>query len=263
MLRNTDGRPKLPGGNNIDMYTEKGKKVIGRIGAGASDAEGELLYNLAKNLPEAQVIVQIGKGTGESIVWLAKGSMEGNLNKIYSIRPGSGEFTDIEPDQDGRDSNFIISLEKAGVHSIVDCSYTDSEAISRKWKKKVGLLCINFLHEHEDTKEILRRWECHLAPNSRVVLYDCEKPGPVRIIMDYLGSLGDYIFEQRVGTLMVIMIDKCIHYWVIDANDIGLCRYCGRTRNFRRMRKEIDMADIRRRQTAKLKNKETRNGVKK
>lgn len=240
----------------MDVDVEKVKKLTSNIEDGISDTEGELLYNLAKNVPESQVIVEIGRGNGKSTVWLAKGSIEGKVNKTYNVRSRLGESKDVESDKDDSDSEFVTNLEKAGVHSVVDYSYTDSEDTSRKWRNKVGLLCINTLNEYEDIKEILRSWECHLSPSARVVLYGCEKPGPARIIKEYLGNLGDFVHEKRVGALMVMMIDGCIHHWIIDANEIGACRYCGRIRNFKRLRREADTAGIRRRQATMIKNKE-------
>jgi hypothetical protein len=62
---------------------------------------------------------------------------------------------------------------------------------------------------------------------------------------------------------MVMKIDECIHHWIIDANEIGVCRYCGRTRNFKRLRREVDTAGIRRRQATKIKNNENRTRIKK
>jgi len=247
----------------MDVDVEKVKKLTSNIEDGISDTEGELLYNLAKNVPESQVIVEIGRGNGKSTVWLAKGSIEGKMNKIYNVRSRLGESKDVESDNDDSNSDFVTNLEKAGVYSVVDCSYTDSEDTSRKWKDKVGLLCINTLNEYEDIKGILRSWECHLSPIARVVLHDCEKLGPARIIKEYLGSLGDFIYEQRAGALMVMTIDECIHHWIIDANEIGVCRYCGRTRNFKRLRREADTAGIRRRQATKIKNNENRTRIKK
>jgi len=247
----------------MDIDVEKARKATSGIDDRISDAEGELLYNLAKNVPEGQVIVEIGKGNGESTVWLAKGSVDGKMNKIYNIKPCLGESQDIESNRDEGNSDFVTGLEKAGAYSVVDGSYKDSEDTSRKWKDKVGLLCIDTLDEYADMKEALRSWECHLSTNARVVLHGCEKPGPARIIKEYLGSLGDFIYEQRVGALMVMMVDECIHHWVIDANEIGVCRSCGRTRNFKRIRREADTAGIRRRQATKVKNRENRIKLKK
>ena len=247
----------------MDVDAEKVRKVTSDIEDGISNAEGELLYNLAKNVPEGQVIVEIGRGNGKSTVWLAKGSVDGNMNKIYNVRSRLGESEDIESNKYVSDSEFITNLEKAGVHSVVDCSYADSVDTSRKWKDKVGLLYINTLHEYEDMKEIFRSWESHLSPKGRVVLHGIEKPGPARIINEYLGNLGDFIHEQHVGALIVMKIDECIHHWIIDANEIGVCRYCGRIRNFKRLRREADTVGTRRRQATKIKNKENRTGTKK
>ncbi|GAH74443.1 unnamed protein product, partial [marine sediment metagenome] len=121
-------------------------------------------------------------------------------------------------------------LERAGVQGIVNSSYTDSEESPRRWKEKVGLLCINTSREYEDVKKVFLDWERHLSPNARVVVHGSDQPGPSQVIKEYLGNLGDFTFEQRVGTSMVIRVDKCVHYWVIDSNEIGTCKHCGRKR---------------------------------
>lgn len=30
---------------------------------------------------------------------------------------------------------------------------------------------------------------------------------------------------------------KCIHHWIIDSCNVGLCKYCGEVRDFEKMRK--------------------------
>jgi hypothetical protein len=45
----------------MDVYIEKARNMMNKIQDGLSDVEGELLYSLAKNVPEDQVIVAIGR----------------------------------------------------------------------------------------------------------------------------------------------------------------------------------------------------------
>ena len=232
---------------------ENVRQITSNVEDCISDAEGKLLYNLAKDVPAGEAIVVIGKGKGKSTMWLAQGSAAGNMSKVYSIRSRSERTDDIEADEENTNAGFIVNLEKARVQTIVNYSYMDSEDASRRWKEKVGLLYINTSHEYEDMKEVFLNWERHLSPNARVVVYGSDQPGPARVIKEYLGSLGDFTFEQRAGTLRVIRIDECIHYWIIDANEIGICRYCGRKRNFKILRTQATETQNKRRQVSRKK----------
>jgi len=247
----------------MDVYIEKARNMMNKIQDGLSDVEGELLYSLAKNVPEDQVIVAIGRENADPAVWLAKGSTVGNMNRVYSIRPRSEVPRDIEVDEGNTNAWFIDRLKSAKVDTIVITSYSDSEDTSRKWKDKVGLLLINALLEYEDIKQVFLNWERHLAPDARVIVRGFDQPGPARIIKEYLGNLGDFTFEKCVGTLKVIRIDKCVHHWIIDAREIGICRHCGRERNFKRLRREADAAGARKRRVAKPPNKENQTRIKK
>jgi len=247
----------------MDIDIEKPENITNGIEDGLSDVEGKLLYSLAKSVPEDQVIVAIGRGNGESTVWLAKGSAAGNVNRVYSIRSCPQVPCDIEVDERNTNAGFIDRLKSAKVDTIVITSYSDSEDTSRKWKDKVGLLLINALLEYEDIQQVFLNWERHLAPDARVIVRGFDQPGPARIIKEYLGNLGDFTFDKRVGTLKVIRIDKCVHHWIIDAKEIGICRHCGRERNFKRLRREADAAGARKRRVAKPTNKENQTKRKK
>ena len=56
--------------NEVESVRQLTSEIEGCI----SDAEGELLYRLAKDMPEGQAIFEIGRGRDKSTVWLAKGS---------------------------------------------------------------------------------------------------------------------------------------------------------------------------------------------
>jgi len=220
--------------NEVESVRQLTNKIEGCI----SDAEGELLYRLAKDVPEGQAIVEVGRGKDKSTVWLAKGSEAGEKNKVYSIASHKGSPDHVKLDEENMHTEFIANLTKARVQDIVVSLHETSEEAAIRWKEKIGLLWINTSHEHEDVKKVILSWQRHLYPNAMVAVHGCNQPGPSQVVKECLGDLGYFTFEQSVDTTMVVRVDKCIHYWIIDSNEIGVCKYCGRKRNFQRLRRK-------------------------
>ena len=217
--------------NEVESVRQLTNEIEGCI----SDAEGELLYRLAKDVPEGQAIVEIGRGKNKSIVWLAKGSEAGEKNKVYSIASHKGIPDHEKVDEENMHTEFIANLNKARVQDTVVSLHETSEEAARRWKEKIGLLWINTSHEYEDVKKVILSWQRHLYPNAIVAVHGCNQPGPSKVVKECLGNLGYFTFEQSVDTTMVITVDKCIHYWIINSLEIGICKYCGRKRNFKRL----------------------------
>ena len=71
---------------NIDEVREITNKLRGWL----TPAEGELLYNLAKNCTGKGVIVEIGSWVGKSTIHLAAGSQEGSQVPVFAIDPHTG-----------------------------------------------------------------------------------------------------------------------------------------------------------------------------
>jgi len=218
--------------------SEKVRQLTSEIEGCISDAEGELLYKLARDVPDGQAIVEIGRGKGKSTVWLVKGAEAGQRNKVYSIACHEGCHNHTSVEGENTNTEFISNLAKAGVQdTVVSLNKAPGEVV-RRWEGKIGLLWINTSHEYESVKKVLLSWERHLSPNARVAIHGCDHYGPRRVIKEYLGNLGDFTFEQSVDTTLVLRIDKCIHHWIIDSNEIGICKFCSRKRNFERLRRE-------------------------
>jgi predicted O-methyltransferase YrrM len=229
--------------------TESVRKLTSGIEGCISDAEGKLLYRLAKDVPEGQAIVEVGRGKGKSTVWLAKGSEAGDKNKVYSIASHMGSPDHVKVDEENMRTEFILT--KARVQDTVVSLHETSEEADGRWKKKIGLLWINTSHEYEDVKKVVLSWQRHLYPNAIVAVHGCNQPGPSQVVKECLGDLGYFTFEQSVDTTMVVRVDKCIHYWIIDSNEIGICKYCGRKRNFKRLSREATESETEKRQAGK------------
>ncbi len=233
--------------NEVESVRQLTSEIEGCI----SDAEGELLYRLAKDVPEGQVIVEVGRGKDKSIVWLAKGSEAGEKNKVYSIASHKRSADHVKVDEKNIHAEFIANLTKVRVQDTVVALYETSEEAARKWKGKIGLLWINISREYEDIKKVILSWQRHLYPNVNVAVHGCNQPEPSQAVKECLGDLGYFTFKQSVDTTMVFTFDKCIHYWEIDSLEVGICRYCGRKRNFKRLGREAIETETRRREAGK------------
>jgi len=175
-----------------------GNSTVGTV----SGSEGELLYTLAKGVPVGQVIVALSSSEDEAAAWLTRGANEATGNNVYSV-----------------------NIRDADV-----CKTT-----SRRWKEKVGLLWYNASCEYEDVRKDLLSWQRHLSAEAMVVLQGYQQLGVAKVIREYTGSYGDFVFIDSVGTIAVLAIDRCVHFWVIDCNQFGICKYCDRKRDFKRM----------------------------
>ena len=177
-----------------------GNSIVGRV----SGSEGKLLHKLARGVPAGQVIVALNSSEDEAAAWLARGANEATGNNVHSV-------------------------------NIRDADY---ETMSRRCKEKVGLLWYNASCEYDDVRKALLSWQRHLSAGARVVLHGYQRPGVARVIREFSGSYGNFVFIDSVGTIAVLAVDRCVHYWVIDCNEFGICKYCGRKRNFKRMSSE-------------------------
>jgi len=217
--------------NDIVMVRQLTSKIDGWL----SDSEGKLLYNLAKGVPRKQAIVELGSWKGKSTVWLAKGTEAGQMNKVYSIDPHSGSKAHVSEGEMNTYTAFLTNLTKAGVQATVIPLVTTSDKAAQRWREGVGLLWVDASHEYEDVKHDFLSWKQHLLPGAMVALHDCDKPGPAQVVEEYLDHSSDFTTIQSVDTIIVAIKDNCTHYWVLDSKDIGVCKYCGKKRDFRRL----------------------------
>ena len=209
------------------------RQLTSEIDGWLSDGEGELLYNLAKQVPREQAIVELGSWKGRSTVWLARGAAAGHGATVYSIDPHSGSKAHVSEGEMNTYTAFLTNLTKAGVQATVVPLVTTSDKCARCWRKGVGLLWIDASHEYGDVKHDFLSWKQHLLHGAMVAIHDCDKPGPAQVVEEYLNHYGDFTTIQSVDTIIVAAKDKCTHYWVLDSKDIGVCKYCGKKRDFR------------------------------
>jgi predicted O-methyltransferase YrrM len=226
--------------------THTSKRLTDENEDGISGSVCELLYGLARDVSGGQAIVEVGRGKGKSTVWLVRGSEAGNKNKVFSF--ALQDYTSAPVNTDS-----VIGSAETGIHDILVLQHPASEDTVRKWKEKIGLLWVNASGEAENLKSVLQSWERHLSPDARVVVSNCDKPGHRRVIEECLGNLADFTYERSVDNAMVLMVDQCKHYWIINSDEVGVCKYCSRKRNFKRIMREATEAQNKKKQICRKK----------
>ena len=214
---------------------EEVRQLTSEIDGCLSDDEGELLYKLAKKVASGQAIVEIGSWKGKSTVWLAKGTEAGQGNKVYSIDPCRTNNANVNEDERSTYTTFLSSLTKAGVQDTVVPLVKTSDEVAKGWRKKIGLLWFNAPYKYEDVEHTLLLWKRHLFPGAKIALHACDQPGLARLVEEYLKNLGDFTIIESINTVIVAETDNCIHYWIIDSSDIGVCKHCKKERDFKRL----------------------------
>lgn len=212
-----------------------------------SDSECLFLYKIAKKVAHDEVIIEIGDYCSNSTQWLARGAQEGNQCQLYSMQSRFEVSEQTEEGDGAMENNVHLDNKDKPELDSVDFSYADSDETTRRWKEKIGLLCLNICRIYDDMHEILTGWERYLSPKAGVIIFNCSTPDVAKILKDKTGNTGKFISEHIEDSLALIRLDKCVHHWLLDSSDYGICKYCKRTRNFRRMLKESRSYDTRRR----------------
>ena len=179
------------------------KQLTAEIEGWLSNAEGELLYLLAKEVPSGQAIVELGSWKGKSTVWLDKGAQSGQGNTVYSIDPHRGSETHVSEGEEDTYGRFLNNPTKAGVKEIVVPLVAASHQVAKGWQKEVGLLWIDASHRYEGVKRDFLSWKPHLASAAVVVFHDCNQPGPARVVDEYVDSSSDFTTLVEVDTIKV------------------------------------------------------------
>lgn len=183
------------------MVFDEVKELTGGIGGWLSEPEGEFLYSLAKQVPTAQAIVEIGSWKGKSTIWLAKGAEAGQRNKVYSIDLHSGSEAHVSEGEENTYQELLTNISRAKVEEIVVPLVATSYEVARSWKGKVGLLWIDASHEYEDVKRDFLSWKPHLASAAIVAFHDCDKPGPAEVFDEHVTCSGEFAMLTEVDTI--------------------------------------------------------------
>lgn len=167
---------------------EKIKDLTKKIDGWLSDNEGEMLYNLAKNVRGKGVIVEIGSWKGKSTIWLGRGSKSNSKAKIYAIDPhiGSLEHKKIY----GRIwtfEEFKQNIKMAGIEDIVIPIVNTSQEAGKNWAgEPIELLWIDGDHEENLVELDHKIWEPFLIEGGVIAFHDTMSDGPKKVVDKHL-----------------------------------------------------------------------------
>ncbi len=194
-----------------------------------TDAQGEFLYNAAKNCKGKGVIVEIGSWKGKSTIWLAKGSKAGGNVKIYAIDPHTGSSEHKRYGEAETLKEFKENIKRANVEDIVVPVVKTSEDAERDWDgKPIELLWIDGAHEYEMVKLDFDSWSPHLIEGGTIAFHDTtDWPGPKRVVKDKIynshnftnvGFIDSLTYAQKVGANS--LVDRLRNRWVLFVKGI-------------------------------------------
>jgi predicted O-methyltransferase YrrM len=214
-------------------------RIARRIAGWLSDAEGNALFELARQRAPEQdaVVVELGSWQGKSSVLLAAGLSGKHNPRLVCIDPfGEDENSRYQTEFYGPViSTMRLSLEEIFCRNIRRCGLTHivqpikaySFDAVRNWREPIDILFIDASHEYESVHRDLLLWSPFVKLGGIVALHDVSPnwPGPSRVMAEdlqppYFGDLEQTdsllravkkssgpLGEQR--ELAVITIPKC------------------------------------------------------
>jgi hypothetical protein len=217
-----------------------------------STAEYEMLYELAKIVPSNQAIVEITCGQGEVAKCLARGAQAGQGNKVNKIILHPATEPGTTSDSIHTRETIKNDSDTTGTQDTIITLPASADDAAKRWREQIGLLVISDVNEYEDVKRVFLCWQRHLSQDARVTIFNCSKPGPARAVREQVGDCGNFTSIRSVGATVVLALDRCQHHWIINSDEIGICKYCKRKRNFKRLAREIASLEIGQRTKARM-----------
>lgn len=134
-------------------------KATENVGGWLTEAEGLLLYNIAKKIKAGNTIVEVGSWKGKSTMCLGSGSKDGNKIKIFAIDPhiGSSEHQKMFGKVDTFDE-FKGNIARAGISEFVEPVRDTSENAARNFNQRIEFAFIDGAHEYNFVKLDFNLW---------------------------------------------------------------------------------------------------------
>lgn len=180
-----------------------------------SDAEGELLYELARGCRGRGVIVEIGSWKGKSTIWLAKGSQAGNRVKVYAVDPhtGSSEHRESAGGVWTFDE-FKKNISNAGVDGLVIPILKNSTEAVEVIREPVELIFIDGAHEYELVKLDFLSWFPKVVDGGVMAFHDTIGwEGPKRVVEESVFGSRNFRRIRLVGSIVVAEKTESASAW--------------------------------------------------
>jgi len=150
-------------------------KIIEEVPSIITKNEGLLLYKLAEKSSSKGVIVEIGSYKGGSAIILAKGSLGGNRQKVYTIDPHirrKGMTWGRETVPLYTFDMLMSNIKKHKMDKMIVPIKKTSKKAAKRWKKPISLLWIDGDHTYNSVKSDFLMWEKYLIKGGVIAFHD-------------------------------------------------------------------------------------------
>jgi len=169
----------------MDSKIEEARRAAEHVPGWLTDAEGELLFNLAKSCSGKGVIVEIGSWKGKSTIWMARGSQAGQRVKIYAIDPHEGTPGHRRQGELSTLDEFKKNISQAGLADLVVPLTTTSKTAALGFANPVEMIFIDGDHDYESVKLDFELWFPKVIVDGLMAFHDTTRwAGPKRLVAE-------------------------------------------------------------------------------
>jgi hypothetical protein len=181
------------------------KARAGKIPGWLTKAEGNFLYEAAKNVPAGRVVVEIGSWKGRTTVCLGCGAKDGNRVAVFAVDPHTGSkehhwwFGKVDTYGD-----FLKNIKEANLEDFVIPKRETSEEAARESQDVVGFVLVDGGHDFKDVKSDYESWFPKLASGGLISFHDCWDALPVQFFTAQV-LLSDRVRRPRLIDNLTVM----------------------------------------------------------
>lgn len=171
------GKSKIP--KEFSSYKEL-IPFLDKVEGWLSTSQGELLFNLLKNLKLEGDVIEIGSFKGKSTICLghALKASEFNNGKVFAIDPHTGGIAYVEKHPEAIEnlnslSDFLLNIVNYNINDVVvPIVCRSSDAINFWSRKKIKFVYVDGWHSYEAAYNDIIRWGKLVVPGGIVAVDD-------------------------------------------------------------------------------------------
>lgn len=198
----------------------------------SSREAGAHLEQLAREVPAGQAIVELGVFHGRTLLYLAKGSAEGNRVEVHGVDPwdlpGERYPSAWKAERRHRSTFTHTETRESAERNVRNSPWADVVHLHREFSvpagevwagPPVGLLHIDGNHNYPDARDDFDAWRPHLAPGAVVVWDDWDDKHPgVQQSLAELVERGDLTPPQSAPGAARLAVTKFLTLAQIGAD---------------------------------------------
>jgi hypothetical protein len=177
-------------------------QVVAPIPGWLTERQARLLWESARALGPAAVLLEIGSHQGRSTIVLGE-----------AVRSTGGRVVAVDPFVEGKlfgghstRTKFEDNVRRAGLDEVVELVADYSTRARLSWDRPLDLLYIDGKHDYWTLSDDLR-WARHLPPGAPVLVHDCYSSLGVTLgVLVHVLFSASLRYERREGSLALFRV---------------------------------------------------------